>query len=457
MNKMARILVVDDDIVTCQLISRILGKEGMEITTANSPLNALHLFEENPFDLVITDFYMPEMTGGELLPAVKRISPGTDVIVMTAHATVENAVDAMRNGAYDYIVKPFQNDDLVLLVRRVIEKRKLADENRYLREELSKKYSFHNILGISPVMKNLFSSIRKVADSDATVLLMGESGTGKELVARAIHFASKRKARNFVAVNCSALPDTLLESELFGHTKGAFTGATESRQGLFSHANSGTLFLDEIADTSPAVQAKLLRVMQDKKIRRLGDSNEVEVDVRIITATSRDLRRLIDENRFREDLFYRINVFPLSLPPLRERREDIPLLVEHFLKGRKQIHPSALDLLTRYSWPGNVRELENMVERLVVFSSEDVVTPDDLPIETRDIICNKLETHLPYADARQRVLDDFTRNFLIKVLMQTEGNVTRAAEAAGLDRANFQRLMRRYGISSSEFKSVSEN
>ncbi|MBI5634557.1 MAG: sigma-54-dependent Fis family transcriptional regulator [Nitrospirae bacterium] len=454
---MTRILVVDDDIVTCQLIARILSKEGLKITIENSPLNALRIFAENSFDLVITDFYMPEMTGGELLPAVKKISPDTDVIVMTAHATVENAVDAMRNGAYDYIVKPFQNDDLMLLVRRVIEKRKLADENRYLREELSKKYSFHNILGISPVMKNLFSSIRKVADSDATVLLMGESGTGKELVARAIHFAGKRKTRNFVSVNCSALPDTLLESELFGHTKGAFTGATESRQGLFSHANSGTLFLDEIADTSPAVQAKLLRVMQDKKIRRLGDSNEVEVDVRIITATSRNLHRLIDENIFRADLFYRINVFPLSLPPLRERREDIPLLVEHFLKGRKQIHPSTLDLLIRYSWPGNVRELENMVERLVIFSSDDVVMPDDLPTEMRDIICNKLETHLPYADARQRVLDEFNRNFLIKILLQTEGNVTRAAETARLDRANFQRLMRRYGISSSEFKSVSEN
>jgi transcriptional regulator with PAS, ATPase and Fis domain len=301
-------------------------------------------------------------------------------------------------------------------------------------------------------MENLFASIRKVADSDATVLLLGESGTGKELVSRAIHFSGKRKDRNFVAVNCSALPDTLLESELFGHTKGAFTGASESKQGLFEYADGGTLFLDEIADTSPSVQAKLLRVIQDKKIRKLGDNKEIGVDVRIITATSKNLRKLIDENTFREDLFYRINVFPLTIPPLRDRREDIPLMVEHFLKNRKRIHPSALDILANYNWPGNVRELENIVERLVVFSADDTILPADLPAETQDIICKTIDTHLPYADAKQRVLDEFNRNFIRKALFQTEGNVTKAAEKVKLDRANLQRLMRKHGVVSSEFK-----
>lgn len=307
---MARILVVDDDPGSCNFLSRLLEKEGFEVEAKDVPSEALALFRRNPFDLVITDFYMPGMNGLELLLEIKKEDAGTDVIMMTAHASVDNAVDAMRKGAYDYIVKPFQADDLLLSIGRVLEKRRLAEENRFLRAELGNKYAFHNILGRSPSMQKLFASIKKVADSEATVLLVGESGTGKELVARAVHFSGKRGLKNFVAVNCSALPDTLLESELFGHTKGAFTGATEIKQGLMEYANGGTLLLDEIADTSPVVQAKLLRVMEDKKIRKLGDNREVEVDVRIITATSKDLRKLIGDNAFREDLFYRINVFP---------------------------------------------------------------------------------------------------------------------------------------------------
>jgi DNA-binding NtrC family response regulator len=395
---------------------------------------------------------MPEMTGGELLEKVKASNPEVDGIIMTAFASIDNAVEAMRKGAYDYIVKPFQNDDILHSIRRVLEKRGLVEENRYLREELSKKYSFYNIIGTSPAMKNLFTTIRKVADSDATVLLLGESGTGKELVSRAIHFSGKRKDKNFVALNCSALPDTLLESELFGHAKGAFSGATEHKQGLIEYAHGGTLFLDEIADTSPSVQAKLLRVIQDKKVRKLGDNKETEVDVRIITATSKNLRKLIDENTFREDLFYRINVFPLTIPPLRERREDIPLLVEHFLSGRKRIDPGALDRLTNYNWPGNVRELENMIERLIVFSASDTILPGDLPSEAQDVICKKIDTGLSYAHAKNKMLDEFNRNFIRKALIETEGNVTKAAERIELDRANLQRLMRKYGIVSSEYK-----
>lgn len=449
---MARILIVDDDAAALSLLLRVLEKEGYEVTAKNDPSEALELFRKSPFDLVITDFYMPGMNGIELLLELKKTDAGADVIMMTAYASVDNAVDAMRKGAYDYIVKPFQSDDLLLSLRRVLEKRKLSDENRFLREELGKKYGFQNIIGNSPSMQRLFVSIKKVADSEATVMLRGESGTGKELVARAIHFCGKKKDRNFVAVNCSALPDTLLESELFGHTKGAFTGATENKQGLLEYADSGTLFLDEIADTSPALQAKLLRVMQDKTIRKLGDNKEIEVDVRIITATSRDLHKMIEEKTFREDLFYRINVFPLTVPPLRERTEDIPLLVEHFLQDRKRMHPAVLNTLMNYSWPGNVRELENMIERLVVFSSEEVIMPDDLPSDTPGINCGGIVTGMSYTDARRKILDEFTKSFISRLLKETGGNVTRAAELAGIDRANFQRLMRRHSVDTSKYK-----
>ena len=449
---MARILVIDDDPNTCSLLNRILAKSGHDVTTETVPSNAVKYFRGDSFDLVITDFYMPEMNGLELLEQVKNINPDVDVMIMTAFATVDNAVDAMRKGAYDYIVKPFQNDDLLLSIKRVLEKRKLSEENKHLRAELSKKYSFHNIIGKSPSMQKIFATVRKVADSDATALLIGESGTGKELVARAIHYSGKRKDKNFVAINCSALPDTLLESELFGHTKGAFTGATESKQGLFEYANGGTLLLDEIADTSPSVQAKLLRVIEDKKIRKLGDNKETEIDVRIIAATSRNLKTMIDESTFREDLFYRINVFPISIPALRDRKEDIPLLTEHFLKGRTKLHPDALDILTNYNWPGNVRELENVIERTVVFAGDETITQDDLPAEIKNTIFNNIDCSLSYQKAKEKVIKEFNQNFISCTLRQTGGNVTKAAEKLEIDRANLQRLLRKYRIISSEYK-----
>lgn len=449
---MTRVLIVDDDRNTCNLLKRLLEKEGFQVTAENSPYDAIKSFSGNSFDLVITDFYMPEMNGMELLEEVKKINAGIDVIVMTAFASVDNAVEAMRKGAYDYIVKPFQNDDIILSVRRVLEKRRLAEENRYLKGELTKKYEFHNIIGRSLSIQRLFSIIEKVADSNATALLIGESGTGKELVARAIHYSGIRKEKRFVAVNCSALPDTLLESELFGHARGAFTGASESKQGLFEYADGGTLFLDEIADTSQSVQAKLLRTIQDKKIRKLGDNREIEVDVRIITATSRNLKKMIDDNTFREDLFYRINVFPINIPPLRERRDDIPILVEHFLKERKRFHPAALDILINHTWPGNVRELENLIERLVVFAGSDTIMPEDLPSDFREAVCNTIDSGMSYIEARKKVLDEFNECFIRSALKETAGNVTRAAERLKLDRANLQRLMRKYGISTEGFK-----
>ncbi len=449
---MARILVIDDDLAMGTLFSRVLQKEGLEVATENNPLAALDYFQRHDIDIVITDFYMPEMNGLELLAEIKKQRNDVDVIVMTAYATVDNAVEAMKKGAYDYLVKPLSNDDLVMSIGRVLEKRRLKQENEYLRTELAKKDGYHNIIGKSAAIRKIFDLIDKVADSTATAILLGESGTGKDLVARAIHDAGKRKNKNFVAVNCSALPDTLLESELFGHVKGAFSGATDNKQGLLEYANGGTLFLDEIADTSPSVQAKLLRVIEDKKIRRLGENKEVAVDVRIITATSKNLRKLIDENTFREDLFYRINVFPLNMPPLRERREDIPLLVGYFLKERKRLHPAALEKLINYDWPGNVRELENMIERLVIFSGADTITPEDLPAELHNIFCNTLASDLSYNEAKKRMLKEFHKSFISKKLRETNGNVTQAAEGIKLDRANFQRLMRRYEIVSEEYK-----
>lgn len=449
---MTKILIVDDDVSTCRLLRRLLEKAGFAVRAENSPVAALALAAADQFDLLITDYFMPEMNGTELFTALREVSPATDVIMMTAFASIDNAVDAIRKGAYDYIVKPFQNDDLLMAVHRVREKRRLEQENRALREVLATRNRVGRMVGASPAMEKVFSAVQKVADSDATVLITGESGTGKELVARAIHNAGQRKSHPFVAVNCSALPDTLLESELFGHVKGAFTGAAESRQGLLAAANQGTLFLDEIADTSSAIQAKLLRVLEDKVVRRLGETRETAVDVRIIAATGKDLKDLIARQFFREDLFYRINVVPLALPPLRERREDIPLLVKHFLGMRKEVHPAALDALVHYDWPGNVRELANIVERLILFSAGPVIMIEDLPAEMRTLSCSLSAADLPYQEARARVLDEFNRAVVRSALMQNDGNVSRAAERLGLDRANFQRLMRRCGIISADFK-----
>ncbi|WP_034763434.1 sigma-54-dependent transcriptional regulator [Chrysiogenes arsenatis] len=457
---MARIFVIDDDAAMCRLLERLLVRENHDVRTCSRSIEALAILETDIFDVVLSDFYMPEATGSDILQQVRSVQPQADVIIMTAFATIEHAVDAMRNGAYDYIVKPFENDTVIHAIRRVIEKRVLRAENQQLRQELIRRYSFQSIVGQSPAMQGLFGLIEKIADSHATVSIQGESGTGKELVARAIHYSSHRARKNFVAVNCSALPDTLLESELFGHAKGSFTGATESRQGLIQHAEGGTLFLDEIADTSAAVQAKLLRVLQEKKIRRLGDTAEIEVNVRVITATSRVLSTLVQDNLFREDLFYRINVFPLSIPPLRERRDDIPLLLEHFLRGRKTIESPALDALMGYDWPGNIRELENLVERLCVFVGSPLITYETLPQEitcrpassSSNHDCGAFQATSTYQEAKEYALNSFHSHYLNALFRDSGGNVTRAAVRAGLDRANLQRLVRRYDFDTARFR-----
>jgi DNA-binding NtrC family response regulator len=401
---------------------------------------------------VLTDLSMPKVDGLGVLRTVKAGSPDTDVIMMTAYAKVETAVEAMKQGAYDYIVKPFTTEELALHLKNLFEKRRLLEDNINLRKFIETAYRPENIIGESGPMQEVYRFIERVSRTDVTVLITGESGTGKELVAKALHVAGKRKGRRFVSVNCTAIPETLLESELFGHTKGAFSGAATGRKGLFEYAEGGTIFLDEIADAPLSVQAKLLRVLQEHKIRPVGGSSEIPVDVRVLCATNRDIGQLINENRFREDLYYRINVVSVHLPPLRDRSGDVPLLLNHFLAGRKKIHSRAVSILSRYGFPGNVRELRNISERLVTLTDADTIMPDDMPPEILRKVYFLDDEGLAYNEAKRKIIDEFNRAIISSALLKYNGNVTKAAEELRLDRANFQRLMRRCGISADEFR-----
>ena len=446
-----KLLIIDDDRVFCGMLTRHFEGE-YEVTGFSDPEEAARYIRDNPVEVVLTDLSMPELDGLEILKIAKSGTPDTDVIVMTAYAKVDTAVEAMRQGAYDYIVKPFTTEELSLHLKNLFEKRRLAEENIDLRKFIDAKYRPGNIIGESEEMKDVYRFIERVSRTDVTVLITGESGTGKELVAKALHFSGKRKDRRFVSVNCSAIPETLLESELFGYTKGSFSGAGSDRKGLFEYAEGGTLFLDEIADAPLAVQAKLLRVLQEHRIRPVGSAKEIPVDVRVICATNRDIRELIKENRFREDLFYRINVVSVHLPPLRARRGDIPLFISHFLDGRKKMHPKVVTTLSQYSFPGNVRELKNFVERLVTLTDAETIMPEDLPPEVLSMVYFMDGEGLTYNEAKKKIVDEFSRAIINRSLLKHDGNVTKAAEELKLDRANFQRLMRRYHISSCEFK-----
>jgi len=449
-----KLLIIDDDQVFCSALQRHFEGE-YAVTGLSDPKEAVSFIRGNPVDAVLTDLCMPDMDGLEVLKTVKSGSPDTDVIVMTAYANVDSAVEAMKRGAYDYIVKPFAVDELSLHLKNLFEKRRLFEENIHLKKFIDTKYRPENIVGESDVMKEVYRFIERVAQTDVTVLITGESGTGKELVARALHFSGKRKDKRFVSINCSAIPETLLESELFGQKKGAFTGAGNDRKGLFEHAEGGTIFLDEIADAPPAIQAKLLRVLQERSFRPVGGTEEISADARVICATNRDIREEIRENRFREDLYYRINVVSVDLPPLRERRDDVPLLINRFLDGRKKIHPKSVTILCQYDFPGNVRELKNYMDRLVTFSDSDTIMPEDLPPEVLRMVYIMDDEGLTYNEAKRKIVDEFSRAIIGRSLLKHDGNVSRAAEELKLDRANFQRLMRRYRISSREFKEKS--
>ncbi|MGV3620004.1 MAG: sigma-54-dependent transcriptional regulator, partial [Archangium sp.] len=410
---------------------------------------------------------MPNLSGMDLLKAFKQSRPDVEVIMMTAFATVETAVEAVKGGAYDYLTKPFENIDvLALAVGRAAEKKALRDRTRVLEEALSARDSFEDLIGQSPQMRSVFKLVETVSYSTATVLIQGESGTGKELVARAIHYRSPRKDKPFVAVNCSALTDTLLESELFGHVKGAFTGANSMKKGLFEAADGGTIFLDEIGDITAQMQVRLLRVLQEGEVKRVGSNDNIKVDVRVIAATNVDLAKARDDGKFREDLFYRLNVIKVDLPPLRDRPSDIPLLAQHFLriyagksnKKMARISQPALEAMTAARWAGNVRELENAMERAVVLGSGEQVELEDLPPEITNNQRGGGEvelfslSHLEYSQAKKLAMRAFERRYLSALLEKSNGNVSMAARAAGVDRSNFRRLLKQYEVGGRSMK-----
>ncbi|SFM65987.1 sigma-54-dependent transcriptional regulator [Thermodesulforhabdus norvegica] len=387
------VLVVDDEKNWLIVLEEILEDEGYEVLTADNAREALQIAMNNDVDVVVTDMKMPEIDGITFLDRLHRAKPDVPIIMMTAYGTVEKAVEAMKKGAFDYICKPFTNEEFLVVVSKALEHFRLVSAKKELQREVEERYRFSNIVGKSPVMKKLFDTIEKIAPSKATVLITGESGTGKELIARAIHYHSPRRDKPFVSVNCGALPETLLESELFGHEKGAFTGAVQRRKGRFELAHEGTLFLDEISEMSPHLQVKLLRVLQEMEFERVGGMETIRVDVRVIAASNRDLKAEMEEGRFRQDLFYRLNVVHIHVPPLRERKEDIPLLIQHFLTkyagelGKRspvRVHPEAMRCLMDYHWPGNVRELENVIERALILATGEEITLRDLPDEVRN-------------------------------------------------------------------------
>ena len=456
---MERILVVDDEKSMCDFLSIMLKKEGYAVATARDGSQAKNIIDKELIDLTIADIRMPDISGIELLEYIRQVSPETIVIMITAYASTETAIQALKLGAYDYITKPFNVDEIKIIIEKALEKKRLKEENIYLKKELQlrEKHRFGSIVGKNKKMVALYRLVEQIAPTSTTVLISGESGTGKELIARAIHNHSPRQDKQFVSINCGALPETLLESELFGYLKGAFTGATSNKKGLFEVANGGTLLLDEIGDMSPSMQVKLLRVLQDKIIRRVGGLQEIKVDVRIITSTNQDLQRLVEEKRFREDLFYRVNVMQIRIPPLRERKDDILLLANHFLniynqevgKNIQGYHERTKAYLESYSWPGNVRELENMVERAVALETTDLIMPDRLP---EKIYRDKLPSaDSPYylADEGMNLEEHITnvrKKFIASALEKAGGVQKRAASLLGMTFRSFRYFVKKYGL-----------
>ena len=457
-----RILVIDDEMIVCESCKRILEEDGYEVETALSGMEAFEKMKGNPFDIVITDLKMPGIDGMEVLRTFRKEYPDAIIIMITGFSTVETAVEAMKLGAFDYIPKPFTPDEVSIVVKKAIEKKSLLLENIYLRQELQEKYGFHNIVGKSKKMQEIYRIIVKVAMTDSTVLIYGQSGTGKELIARAIHFNSPRREKQFVPVDCAVLSENLLESELFGHVRGSFTGAVTTKPGLFEVADEGTVFLDEVGNISLAIQAKLLRVLQEREFTPVGGTKVKKVDIRLIAATNKDLEKMIKEESFREDLYYRLNIVPIYLPLLKERQDDIPLLSVHFLKkyaeemGKtiKGFTPEAMEKLMKYPWPGNVRELENVIERTVVMMEEEMVRVEHLILPGQQEK-EGWEEHVPMTSeelkelkkqAREKAVEEIEKVFVLNALERHQWNVTRAAEEVGMLRPNFQALMRKYNL-----------
>jgi len=453
-----RILVVDDETSMREMLRIVLRRDGYQVIVAQSGTEAIELLQRQPVDLLLSDIRMPDKSGVDVLRAAKAVNPDIVAFMMTAYASTDTAVEAMRLGAVDYFTKPFNMDELRLKVRRHLESHKLREENVLLKKALGTAYEFSNIIGQSPAMLEVFKMVETIAKTNSTVLITGESGTGKDLIARAIHFNSLRRDQPFVALNCGAIPETLLESELFGHMKGAFTGADANKKGLIEVSERGTIFLDEIGEMNATMQVKLLRVLQDRRFRRLGGTEEVQADIRVIAATNQDLQKRVAEGKFREDLFYRINVLPVHLPPLRERREDIPPIAEHFLarfaeqmqKPVRSISGEAMDLLQAFSWPGNVRELENVMERAVALEQTPSVLPETLPEQVRrgvSTTSGQVPAELPEEgiDLEAHV-EEIYRDHMVQALKRAGGVQVKAAEMLGMSFRSFRYYAKKLNI-----------
>jgi DNA-binding NtrC family response regulator len=448
MLRQSRVMVVDDDPETLALLREVVAKEGYEVKTAEDADTALRQLSEWQPDLVITDIHMPGMDGLALLAAIRERTPDILVILLTAYGSLKTAVDAIKAGAFDYLSKPFVVEDIRLVVRRALEHKKLLRENRSLRDQLRERYRFDNLVGSSPGMVAVYKMVARVAETDSTVLIQGESGTGKELIARAIHANSARSSGPFVAIDTGSLAETLLESELFGHERGAFTGAVANKKGLLEQAHQGTCFLDEIADLSSVMQSKLLRSLQEREIRRVGSETPRAIDVRIIAASKKELKPLVDAGTFREDLYYRLEVVTIVLPPLRDRVEDIPLLSQYFVDkyGRTRekpvggISPDAMTLLTHYPWPGNVRELEHVIERAIALTPHPIITPEDLPETIRKATAQDQARARGWA-----TLDELEKDYILRVLDAHHQDHGQAAAVLGIHRKTLLRKLRQYG------------
>jgi len=458
----ARILVVDDEEIVIKSCLRILDGNGYQIEVAHDGHEALRKIEDNLCDIMILDIMMPNLGGLEVLRRVKESHPDIDVIMITGLSQIDTAVQAMKLGAFDYLPKPFEPDELKLVLQRALERRRLLQENLNLKSEVSSKYRFENIIGSSPPMQAVYRLVAQCAPTNSTVLLTGESGTGKELIARAIHYNSLRSDKPFIPVDCTSLSENLLESELFGHVKGAFTGAVGNKKGMFEVADSGSLFLDEIGNFSISIQAKLLRVLQEREFRAVGDTRTQTANFRLITATNRDLKAMVVAGTFRDDLYYRIHIFPIHVPALRQRKEDIPALAYHFLKafsaelGKKvtDISEGAMSALMNYTWPGNVRELENVMQRAAILTTDNVIRhahlvnivdpsrrPDDFAVPRTGDELKRVKKA-----AREKSVEEIEKQFILEALKRNEWNVTKSAEDAGMQRPNFQALMKKYLI-----------
>jgi DNA-binding NtrC family response regulator len=447
-----RILVVDDEKSMCQFLSIMLRKEGYQITAVNTGKKAIEAIKNQRYDVVLSDIRMSGMDGIEVLKEIKAMDPTVPVVIMTAYASQKTAIEAVNQGAFHYLIKHAKNDEIKMVVRNALDMKRVRQENQLLKKQLKKTSDLKTIIGKSEEMEKVFKMVDKVADTDSTVLIYGESGTGKELIARAIHYRSQRNNGPFVSINCGALPENLLESELFGHVKGSFTGAIKDKEGLFKVAQGGTFFLDEVGETSPTIQVKLLRVLQEREVIPVGGTNPIRVDVRLIAATNADLEKAIEKENFRPDLYYRLNVIPVHLPPLRKREDDIPLLVDYFLKKyndnlvpekQKGVTKEAIEVLVNYEWPGNVRELENVIERAVILEDSRNITVSALPdkLRRRETSSQRLIT-----DKAQVTLEELEREYLIKVLNDTNWQKKKASAILGINASTLYRKIQRYGL-----------